>query len=372
MILPESFLQTLTDAGVSFFAGVPDSLLKDFCSCLTHSLDENHHMICANEGIAISMAAGHYLATGRLGLVYMQNSGLGNCVNPLLSLADKEVYGIPMILLIGWRGEPGFHDEPQHVKQGRIQNKLLETLEIPYIVLDSESKDYDNTIKSLLALATEQSNPVAIIVRKGTFSKCTAPGTGKPSCTGILREKALEIILKEIDDAIVISTTGKTSRELYEIRNRTGKLGIDFMCVGSMGHASSLALAIALEKRAKKVVCLDGDGALLMHLGAMALIGNSHPDNYIHILLNNKCYESVGEQPTPLERVNFKKLAEALGYSEYHRCSTEDELTEIIQVILLEHGPILLNINIIPGSRTDLGRPVTTPLENRKTFMIQL
>lgn len=372
MIDAELFLSYLEEAGIDFFTGVPDSLLKEFCFYLTDHICDDKHKICANEGNAVAMAAGHYLATGNPALVYMQNSGLGNCVNPILSLADREVYGIPMLLLIGWRGEPGVKDEPQHIKQGRIQDKLLEAMEIPYSILDANSEDADSLVKRMLALATELSNPVAIIVKSGTFAKYNPREKTVFSHPGINRERAIEIIMEETDSAILVSTTGKTSRELYELRTRSGKAGLDFMCVGSMGHASSIALAVALEKRDKQVVCLDGDGALLMHLGAMALIGNSHPENFIHILLNNKCHESVGEQPTPLERVNFMKLAEALGYSKYHSCSTEEELSRVIRMTLQKPGPIFVDISVRPGSRTDLGRPDSTPEENRKLFMKHL
>jgi len=372
MISSEQFLSCLLDAGIHFFAGVPDSLLKEFCACVSDKIDATHHKICANEGNAVAMAAGHYLATGNPALVYMQNSGLGNGINPLLSLADKEVYGIPMLLLIGWRGEPGTKDEPQHIKQGRVQNSLLEALEIPFTILDADTEDVPGLVKRMLSLAVELSRPVALVVKKDTFAKYQAIARKEIPSFGLNRERALEIILEEITDAIVVSTTGKTSREVYEIRNKTGITGKDFLCVGSMGHASSLALAIALEKPQTKVVCLDGDGALLMHLGAAAVIGNSQPENYLHVLLNNHCHESVGEQPTPLERVDFQKLAEALGYSEYYYCEKENEMPGLMQKICQVKGPAFLEIRIHPGSRADLGRPKTTARENKEAFMAGL
>ncbi|GAB1367221.1 phosphonopyruvate decarboxylase [Candidatus Cloacimonadaceae bacterium] len=372
MISPEQFLNCLLDAGVHFFTGVPDSLLKEFCACVSEQMDATHHKICANEGNAVAMAAGHYLATGNPALVYMQNSGLGNSINPLLSLADKEVYGIPMLLLIGWRGEPGVKDEPQHIKQGRVQNSLLEDMEIPFTILDADTEDVDGLVKRMLSLAMELTQPVALVVRKDTFAKFQAIAWNEIPFFGQNRERALEIILEEITDAIVVSTTGKTSREVYEIRSKTGKAGKDFLCVGSMGHASSLALAIALEKPQTKVLCLDGDGALLMHLGAVAVIGNSQPVNYLHVLLNNHCHESVGEQPTPLQRVDFQKLAEALGYPEYFYCENEHELPGLMQKICRVKGPAFLEINIHPGSRADLGRPKTTARENKEAFMAGL
>ncbi|HOH46249.1 MAG TPA: phosphonopyruvate decarboxylase [Candidatus Cloacimonadota bacterium] len=372
MINTESFLAYLQELGIMFYAGVPDSLLKEFCACLTEKIDADHHKICANEGNAVAMAAGHYLATGSPALVYLQNSGLGNCVNPLLSLADKEVYGIPVLLLIGWRGEPGVKDEPQHIKQGRIQNNLLETMEIPYIVMDANSDDIRDSLKRMLSLALELSHPVAIVVKKGSFSQYEPASQNKAPFPGLMRQRALEIVLETMNDAIVVSTTGKTSREVNEIRKESGKQGMDFLCVGSMGHASSIALGIALEQRAKVVICLDGDGALLMHMGAMALIGNSLPKNFVHIMFNNRCYESVGGQATPMERVNFKLLTEALGYREYLHCETEDELDCTLAAIHGLPGPIFLNISTIPGSRADLGRPDTTPQDNKHRFMKSL
>jgi len=372
MISPDKFLNCLLDAGVHFFAGVPDSLLKEFCACVSEQMGATHHKICANEGNAVAMAAGHYLATGNPALVYMQNSGLGNGINPLLSLADKEVYGIPMLLLIGWRGEPGTKDEPQHIKQGRVQNSLLEALEIPFTILDADIEDVAGLVKRMLSLAMELTQPVALVVRKDTFAKYQAIARNERQSFGLNRERALEIILEEIADAIVVSTTGKTSREVYEIRRKNGITGKDFLCVGSMGHASSLALAIALEKPQTKVVCLDGDGALLMHLGAAAVIGNSQPENYLHVLLNNHCHESVGEQPTPLQRVDFRKLTEALGYPEYFYCEKEPELPGLMQKICWVKGPAFLEIKIYPGSRADLGRPKTTARENKEAFMAEL
>jgi phosphonopyruvate decarboxylase len=372
MISSEQFLNCLQDAGVHFFAGVPDSLLKEFCACVSEKIDTAHHKICANEGNAVAMAAGHYLATGKPALVYMQNSGLGNGINPLLSLADKEVYGIPMLLLIGWRGEPGIKDEPQHIKQGRIQNSLLNAMEIPSAILDADIEDVPGLVKRMLSLAVELCNPVAIVVRKDTFARYPDITQQESPSFGIRRERALEIILETIKDAIVVSTTGKTSREVYEIRSKTGKASKDFLCVGSMGHASSLALAIALEKPQTKVACLDGDGALLMHLGAVAVIGNSQPENYLHVLLNNHCHESVGEQPTPLQKVDFRKLAEALGYPEYYYCEKEHELPGLILKICRVKGPAFLEISIQPGSRAELGRPKTTARENKEAFMAGL
>lgn len=368
MICPNNFLNELNHRYINFFCGVPDSLLKDFCACADSVLDKKSHIIAANEGNAVALAAGYHLATGKTGLVYFQNSGIGNALNPLLSLADQEVYQIPMILLIGWRGEPSIPDEPQHVKQGRITPALLDTMEIPYEILCQDS-NYVEIIDNVISKTIDTNSPVAIIVRKGSFAKFKS---ARPSIkrSHMLRESALQnIISLSNPEDLFISTTGKTSRELNELRIAMGQASNDFLTVGSMGHASSIALGIALNKPEKRVICLDGDGALLMHLGSMAIIGDLRPPNMIHILLNNAAHESVGGQATVAGEINFKSLAISLGYAAYFKADSEQAIKDAWLNISNTQGPIFFELIINSGSRSNLSRPKNSPKNNKISFM---
>lgn len=370
MISPELFIKALEANGVTFFAGVPDSLLKNVCAYITDNSPRENNLITANEGAAVGVAAGHYLATGEIPMVYMQNSGLGNTVNPLLSLADEKVYSIPMLLMIGWRGEPGVHDEPQHVKQGEVTLSLLETMGIPYIVLPEEETAAASAIGIILNDCRNTSKPHAIVIKKGTFGPYKLHN--KVSNTyPLCREEALKLIASKIpDDGIVVSTTGKLSRELYEYRDEMNEShGSDFLTVGSMGHSSSIALGIALAKPDRKVFCLDGDGAFIMHMGALTNIGNLAPANYIHILFNNGAHESVGGQPTLGFNIDVEAIARACGYTHAVSVETEEEITNAINNALTNQGPSLIEIKVSINSRDNLGRPKTTPIENKESFM---
>ncbi len=368
MIAPSLFVQELLKQGTSFFTGVPDSLLKNLCSYITDVFDGEHHIIAANEGNAVALAAGHHLATGTIPMVYMQNSGEGNAVNPLLSLADKDVYQIPLLLCIGWRGEPGVHDEPQHVKQGKVTLSLLDTMGIPYQVLSSDETSMRAQVEQAYATMKTDHAPVALIVKKGLFAEYTLqqPDTVEGKLT---REEALEIVASHTDQhAIFVSTTGMASRELYEIRERNGEgHQKDFLTVGSMGHASQIALGIALSKKDRTVVCLDGDGSALMHLGGMAIIGTIKPKNYVHIILNNGSHDSVGGQPTVGRDVDLAKAAECLGYVASVKVSTQEQLLEALN--RKEPGPRCIEVLVKKGNRKDLGRPKSTPVENKQAFM---
>ncbi len=289
MLSPRWFALALKRAGgIDFFTGVPDSLLKDFVAYVTDHGSEKH-IVAANEGNAIALAAGHFLATGKLACVYMQNSGMGNAINPLVSLADPAVYGIPMLLLVGWRAEPGVVDEPQHKKQGAITPALLETLGIPYKILPASKQAVKSAVRWAVLGAKKHARPYALLVRKSIFSiyqKKSYTGLNK----GMLREEALGLILSMLGGRdVVVSTTGKTSREIFEIRKyRAEGHARDFLAVGSMGHASSIALGIARGQKGRRVICLDGDGALLMHMGALATIGVSGARNFFLFVLNKK------------------------------------------------------------------------------------
>ncbi len=363
MINPNTFLKNLATFGISFFCGVPDSLLKHLCACISDTVPPRKQMITANEGSAIGLATGYHLATGKRAAVYMQNSGFGNALNPLLSLADSEIYAIPMLLIIGWRGEPGVKDEPQHLKQGRVQTALLEAAEIPYRTMDADS-DPAALLKELL----DHPGPVALLVRKGTFSEY--PMHKATSKSPLTREKALGLILREMPDWRIVSTTGKTSRELYELRGSRGEEQRDFLTVGSMGHSSAIALGLAISRPDESFICLDGDGALLMHTGIMSNIGKAAPSNLLHILLNNRCHESVGGQSSAADTVDFAALSRAMAYPHYLKAESSAALISALRQARELTGPIFLEIVVKPGSRTDLGRPQESPAECKQRFML--
>tara|TARA_B100001059_G_C17762633_1_gene543736 strand:+ start:96 stop:1223 length:1128 start_codon:yes stop_codon:yes gene_type:complete len=369
MIDPNLFVNFLKSESINFFCGVPDSLLKEVCFCINESLDPNFHKITANEGAAVALAAGYNLATGMIPLVYLQNSGLGNIINPLVSLCDSSVYKIPLVLLIGWRGEPGKIDEPQHLKQGKIQNKFLKELDIPFEIIDRNLKNF-NSISGLILKSKKESRPVAIIVKKGTFSKFRIIKEAVINKKLLLREDVLDLILNsKIKDEIFITTTGKTSREFYELRKKKNKkLKKDLLVVGSMGHTSQIALGIAMFKNSD-VYCLDGDGSILMHMGSLAINGTSKEKNFKHIILNNGSHESVGGQPTVGKQIDLSKIAKYCGYKMVKKIFTLEELKDGIEWIRLNNGPILLEIIIENGSRPNLGRPKESPVENKINFM---
>lgn len=370
MVSPKLFIDTLRHNGVNFFAGVPDSLLKNVCAYITDNVDPESNIITANEGSAIGVASGHYLATGELPLVYMQNSGIGNAVNPLLSLADEKVYSIPVLLMIGWRGEPGVHDEPQHLKQGAVTLPLLDAMNIPYIILPDEDGAAVAAIGAIITDCKKTGKPHAIVIRKGTFGQYKLK-TKAANNNPVSREQAMKCVIESIpDDSIIVSTTGKLSRELYEYRDARGNAHeADFLTVGSMGHSSSIALGIALAKPERKIFCFDGDGAFIMHMGAITNIGHLTPPNYIHIVFNNGAHESVGGQPTLGFEINIPEIAKACGYRHTGSVDSEDEIKTALKKALDFEGPTLLEIKVGINSRENLGRPKTTPVENKIAFM---
>ena len=368
MVNVEQFAESLMYGGVDFFTGVPDSLLKSFCAYVTDNC-AGKHVIAANEGGAVGLAAGHYLATGRLALVYMQNSGQGNAVNPLASLADPDVYSIPMVLLVGWRGEPGIKDEPQHVKQGKITVALFDTLGIPTEILPDDETAALEVARKMVELAKSESRPVALVVRKGLFAEHKLQNR-EDDISDLKREAAIEGILKALpDDAVVVSTTGMISREVYETRERLGQgHGRDFLTVGSMGHAIMIALGIAKAQPQRKVVCLDGDGASIMHLGNMAIAGQSKCGNLTHIVLNNSAHDSVGGQPTVGGAIDLSAIAAACGYDVVHVASDLHGL----HVLHGQDKPRFIEIKVAKGARKDLGRPKEPPQVNKALFMEKL
>ena len=368
MIQPAVFFDTLQAQGIDMYVGVPDSLLKNLCSYITDKLPENKHIIAANEGNALAMAAGYHLGSGKIAAVYLQNSGIGNLVNPATSLTDSEVYQIPALLIIGWRGEPGEKDEPQHVKQGKITPDMLTQLGIPYQIVNAHSNIVSIVNKSIADLQHTNS-PVALLIQKDTFADYTQVLQSKND-SNFLREDAIRTLLElsKPQDAI-IATTGKTSRELYELRISRNERQQDFLTVGSMGHTSSIAFGVALAQPHRRVLCLDGDGSFLMHMGAAAIIGNSQAHNLVHIILNNQSHESVGGQPTVAGKIDFRTLSQALGYAGYLQANSPVALRESWSQLSTTNGPWLVELRIANGSRSNLGRPASTPVENKCAFM---
>ena len=370
MINCKNFVNSLMENGIDFFTGVPDSLLKDFCAYIYDNIDEKNNIVAANEGSAVSLAAGYHLSTGKTGLVYMQNSGQGNAINPLVSLMDSDVYKIPVLLLIGWRGEPGKKDEPQHIKQGKITLDLLETLGIPWKVLSENDDETDEIIKDAVDSINSKSGPYAIVIKKGTFESYNLKNTGENRFE-LSREEAIKRIVDLMDPAdVIVSTTGKTSRELFEYREeKNQEHSRDFLTVGSMGHSSQIALAIALTQASKNIYCIDGDGAFIMHMGALTTIGEKKPENYKHIIINNGAHDSVGGQPTAGFLIDIPGVAKACGYRYVCSVDKKDELDDKILSLKNAEGPVLLEIKVNRGARDDLGRPTTTPVENKIEFM---
>ena len=370
MIGPKNFYNTLSKNNINFFSGVPDSLLKDFCAYIIDNVTKEKNIIAANEGNAVALAVGHYLATGEIGLVYMQNSGLGNATNPLLSLADSKVYNIPILLLIGWRGEPGKKDEPQHIKQGEVTLELLEAMKIRYRVLSENEDDMKKDIKDATDYMEGTRNPYALVVPKNTFSSYKL-GNIRDDRYELSREEALGHIVSNIDkNSAVISTTGKVSRELFELREELNQgHSKDFLTVGSMGHSLSIALSVALAQPNRDVYCIDGDGALLMHMGGLAIAGGMSPANLKHIVINNGAYDSVGGQPTVGFNIDMRKIAEGSGYKLVLKAETKEELLEAIRELNYSKMLTFLEVRVNRGSRSNLGRPTISTIENKKEFM---
>jgi phosphonopyruvate decarboxylase len=357
------------------YAGVPDSLLKQLGSHIMATLPREQHVIAANEGGAVAIAMGHYLRTGSPAAVYLQNSGLGNTINPLLSLADPDVYGIPMLIIVGWRGQPGVKDEPQHIKQGRVMRALLDAIELPWSVLPRDPGAAETTMTEAVKVAIDRSRPYVVLVEKGIFADVNVSLPPASATEGLVsREDALVSMADAVgSEAVIVSTTGMLSRELFEHRERTGQSGErDFLTVGGMGHASSIALGIAMRESRREVWCFDGDGALLMHLGGLAVIADHAPPTFFHVVFNNGVHDSVGGQPTSVSVVDVAATATALGYR--HASSTNDlaSVADTVAELRRNGGPALLELKVRPGNRPGIGRPTRTPTESKRAFMTAL
>ena len=370
MISPKFFIDTLGSYGIDFFAGVPDSLLKNICAYIADNKDARHNVIAANEGAAVGLAAGYHLATGNIGVVYMQNSGEGNIINPLASLTDKEVYNIPVLLLIGWRGRPGVHDEPQHVKQGKVTTGILNTMGVNFDVLCKEEDKAAKQIAKAVKTMKETGEVYALVIEKDTFEDYKLQSVEKNDLT-MSREEAIQTVAAALGEKdVIVSTTGMISRELFEYRaQKCEGHERDFLTVGSMGHASQIALGIAMEKEDRKVWCFDGDGATIMHMGSMAIVASKSPANYVHVVFNNGAHDSVGGQPTVGLKIDLPAVAKAVGYRDALTADSKESLAAALEKLKSMQGPVLLEVKVKKGNRKDLGRPTTTPIENKNSLM---
>ena len=370
MIRPEYFIEKLRENGIDCFAGVPDSLLKNICAYITDHCDAQHNIIAANEGAAVGIATGHYLATGKPACVYMQNSGEGNIINPLASLTDPEVYNIPVLLLIGWRGRPGVHDEPQHVKQGKVTTGLLNTMGINFDVLSKEEDKAEKQIAKAIA-ALKNKDVYALVIEKDTFDNYTLVNNQSPITLSLSREEAIQTVAAALGEKdCIVSTTGMISRELFEYRAGKGEgHERDFLTVGSMGHASQIALGIAMAQPERRVWCFDGDGAAIMHMGSMAIVASKEPKNYVHVVFNNGAHDSVGGQPTVGLKIDLPAVAKAVGYKATYSVDSKDALNVILSEAKNLVGPVLIEIKVKKGNRKDLSRPTTTPIQNKEALM---
>ncbi len=357
--------------GSDFYTGVPDSQLKALCNYLmnTYGIDKKHHIIAANEGNCTALAAGYHLATGKVPVVYMQNSGEGNIINPVASLLNDKVYAIPVVFIVGWRGEPGIHDEPQHIYQGEVTVKLLEDMDIKTFAIGKDTTDEEvaavmEDFRKVLATGKD----VAFVIRKGAISydgKVEYKNDNK-----MIREEIIQHIVKASGEDPIVSTTGKASRELFETRvanNQSHKY--DFLTVGSMGHSSSIALGVAINKPDTRVWCVDGDGAVLMHMGSMAVLGANALENMIHVVINNGAHETVGGMPTVASKIDLVTIAKACGYPYAVSVDTFEDLDRELEAAKSRHKLSLIEVKCSIGARDDLGRPTTTALENKKNFM---
>lgn len=360
--------------GSDFYTGVPDSQLKPLINYLmgTFGIDPKHHVIAANEGNCAALAAGYHLATGKVPVVYMQNSGEGNIINPVASLLNDKVYAIPTVFIIGWRGEPGLHDEPQHIYQGEVTVRLLDDMDIKSFVIGKETTDEEameamNGFKDLLNAGKD----VAFVIKKGALS--TDVKVEYRNDNKMVREEIIQHIVRFTGEDPIISTTGKASRELFETRVANGQSHkYDFLTVGSMGHASSIALGVAINKPEQKIWCVDGDGAVLMHMGAMAVIGANAPENMVHVVINNGAHETVGGMPTVASNIDLVAIARACGYPYAISVDTFEELDKELADAKIRNELCMIEVKCSIGARDDLGRPTTTALENKENFMAYL
>lgn len=370
MLSPLFFVNLLKKHEIDFYSGVPDSLLKNLCAYITYFLPKEQNIIAANEGGAMGVAVGYHLSSRKIPVVYMQNSGEGNIINPLASLTDKDVYNIPVLLLIGWRGFPGLKDEPQHIKQGKVTTGLLNIMGVNYTVLSKKEETAVQQIKYAVDYMKTTNECYALVIEKDTFEEFVLDDVNNYDLS-MSRESAICTVANSIEsNSCVVSTTGMISRELFEFREKKCQThSMDFLTVGSMGHASQIALGIALQIPNRRIYCFDGDGAFIMHMGSIAITASMQPKNYIHVLFNNGAHDSVGGQPTVGLNINIPSVAKAVGYRYAISVDNAEDLGNALNDIKTIEGPILLEVKVKKGNRKDLGRPTTTPIQNKEALM---
>lgn len=376
MIDQIDFQKCLKDEGVEFITGVPDTLLNEFCLSVHQKWPQGKHVIAANEGNAIGLAAGYHLINGSVPLVYMQNSGMGNTLNPLLSLTNKEVYSIPMILLVGWRGDPDVNDHAQHKKQGELTPVLLEALDIPYRILENDDKQPFEATRWAIQEAKKINSPVALIAKKGVLEKGEKEDLSKiDSEYPMYREDVIEHLLEHLpEDTIYVASTGRATRELYYLREKRGDShGNDFLNIGAMGHTSSIAVGIALSQTERLVVCLDGDAAAIMHMGALAIHGQLKLPNFLHVVMNNGVHESVGGQPSVGFNINLTQIAQHAGYETVqNHLNSESEFLKNVDELLKKGGPAFIEVYIRKGMRSKLPALDIIPQDLKNEFLNDL
>ena len=365
MIKVESLVKILKRNKSTFFTGVPDSVLKELSYTLQNK-DKKEHIIATNEGTAVSIGIGHYLSTKEVPCVYMQNSGLSNALNPLLSIAHEKVYAIPLILIIGWRGSPRIKDEPQHNVKGKITESILKLLNIKYTILRSIN-DLDKFEKQI-KFSKKKNSIVACLIEQGTLEKIDRIKKNSDFYK-LNKELFLKTLLQSLDkNTKVISSTGYNSRELMHIRSKYKIIKTkDFYMVGGMGHTSSVALGYSLTSK-KKIICIDGDGSFLMHLGAIKTAGTFANKNFKYILLNNNSHDSVGGQNTYANNINFEKLSKSLGFKKFYSIKNDKNLKKTIKTFLSDDTLSFLEVKVSNSKIKNLPRP-TDLIKIKNEFM---
>ena len=352
MIKVDALINLLKKNNTNFFTGVPDSVLKELSSYLKN---KRNHIIATNEGAAVSIGIGHYLSTKKIPCIYMQNSGLSNALNPLISIAHKKVYSIPLILVIGWRGSPRIKDEPQHNVKGKITQQLLKLLNIKYTVLKS-NKDFAKFDKQI-KYAKKSKSIVACLIERGTLQKIIKSNS-KKDFYNLDKEFFLKKLLEELPSkSKVIASTGYNSRELMYLRKKFNfNNSKDFYMVGGMGHTSSVALGFSLSSK-NKTFCIDGDGSFLMHLGSIMTAGNFANKNFKYILLNNNTHDSVGGQSTNADNIDFDRLSKSLGFKKFYSIKKKQNLRKIIKNFIKINSPSFLEVKVTNSKIKKLPRP---------------
>jgi len=377
MIPLEPFYRLLKEEGVEFVTGVPDTLLNDFCLGLDAEWPSPRHVLAANEGNAIALASGYHLATGTIPLVYMQNSGMGNAMNPLISLVDTAVYSIPMVLLIGWRGEPGTTDWPQHQRQGELTPVLLDDLSIPYRVLNPDEHEVAELARWAVRTARDTGRATALLVRKSVLEKKEKAGFDAASQVyTVSREEAIDTLLAcAPDNSLFVATTGRATRELHALRDIRGEgHDADFLNVGAMGHALSIAAGLAIGSPDRQIICIDGDAAALMHMGSLPVTAQLPVSNLLHVVMNNGVHESVGGQSTVAMKADLTEIARHAGYKTVGiAVHTRETFAKAIGQLVQEKGPKFLEMRIRKGMRSEMPILKIAPKELKSsiTKMIQ-